>query len=51
MQGYDLEIQVNSSCDATLLVNSANGIWYFDDDSNGNLDPMLRISGSDTLNG
>ena len=51
MQGYDLEIQVNSSCDATLLVNSANGIWYFDDDSNGNLDPMLRISGSDALNG
>ncbi len=51
MQGYDLEIQVNSQCDATLLVNTANGVWHFDDDSNGSLDPMLRLSGQDALNG
>ncbi len=52
MENYGrLEIQVTSSCDTTLLVNTPNTQWYFDDDSNGNLQPMLNIPSSGALNG
>jgi len=44
MEGYDLEIRVVSDCDAALLVNSPDGIWFYDDDSNGNLDPAISLS-------
>ena len=33
---YDLEIRVVGNCDTTLLINTANGNWFFDDDD---LDP------------
>lgn len=46
-----LEIQGQSSCDTVLLVRTPDGNWYFDDDSNGNLDPMLDIYGAAMLNG
>jgi hypothetical protein len=51
MDDYDLELSVVSACDATLLVNTVNTTWLFDDDSNGNLDPRLTISGVENLNG
>ncbi|QBX99545.1 hypothetical protein E2K80_01405 [Rhodophyticola sp. CCM32] len=51
MQGYRLEIEVASNCDTVLLVNSANTTWFFDDDSRGNLDPVINIRGGEHLNG
>lgn len=39
-----LEFRVVSECDSVLLVNGANGSWYFDDDGNGNLDARIRIN-------
>lgn len=44
MQGYRLEIRVTSNCDATMLVNTANSTWYYDDDSNGQADPMVNLN-------
>ncbi len=40
-----LEISVTSAtgCDTTLLVNTPATDWFFDDDSNGNLQPRLTI--------
>lgn len=43
MQGYAMEVRVVSRCDAVLLVNTANTSWYYDDDSNGNLDPAIWL--------
>ena len=51
MDAYRLDMSVVSECDATLLVNTVNTTWMFDDDSNGNLDPRLSISGAEHLNG
>ena len=51
MDDYDLELSVESACDATLLVNTVTTTWLFDDDSNGNLDPRLTVSGAENLNG
>lgn len=42
--GRALEFRVISDCDSVLLVNGAGGEWYFDDDSNGNLDARIRIN-------
>ena len=33
--GYDLDLRVEAGCDTVLLVNSPNGQWSFNDDSNG----------------
>lgn len=43
--GRALEIRVNGSCDTVLLVNGANGQWYFNDDASG-LNPGIRLSGA-----
>ena len=44
MEGYQrLEIEVEGQCDTTLLVNTPSTQWYFDDDSRGNLQPLLNI--------
>jgi hypothetical protein len=52
MQSYGrLEIEVNSSCDTTLLVRDAYGQWYFDDDRGGNLTPELNLRNMAALNG
>jgi len=40
--GRALEIRVRASCDTVLLVNTAQGQWIFNDDTNG-IDPALRI--------
>ncbi|WP_420396523.1 OmpA family protein [Nioella sp.] len=52
MEGYQrLEIEVEGQCDTTLLVNTPSTQWYFDDDSRGNLQPLLNLASSDALNG
>jgi len=52
MGNYRLEIEVNGgNCDTMLLVNSANGTWFYDDDSNGNLQPVVNIQGGQHTNG
>ncbi|MEM1273893.1 MAG: hypothetical protein AAGF88_08750 [Pseudomonadota bacterium] len=50
MEQYRLEIEVSSNCDPVLLVNTADGQWYFNDDSSG-LNPALNIRGTTALNG
>jgi hypothetical protein len=50
MQGYDLRLEVQAQCDTTLLANGADGMWYFDDDGAGNLQPRLTVPSS-ALNG
>src|SRR6056297_323673 len=51
MDAYALDLSVVSQCDATLLVNTADANWLFDDDSNGNLDPRMQITGTRPLDG
>jgi hypothetical protein len=41
---YSLEIAVVSDCDSALLVNTPDGMWFYDDDSNGALDPFLNLT-------
>lgn len=43
-----LEFRVVSDCDSTLLVNDPNEVWRFDDDSNGNIDPKIRVPAAPT---
>jgi hypothetical protein len=51
MDGYYLVADIDSQCDAALLINTAEGTWLFDDDSNGNLDPLIEIAGTNALSG
>lgn len=46
-----LEIEVTSACDPTLLVNTSNGQWVFDDDGGGALQPLLNLPLDQTMNG
>ena len=41
--GRALELRVEASCDAVLLVNAATGEWFFNDDSMES-NPALRIA-------
>ncbi len=41
--GWALELRVVSTCNAILLVNDPVRQWHFDSDSNGRLDPRLRL--------
>jgi len=45
MDGYDLEVSVQGDCDTALLVNTPSAVWVFDDDSAGELQPYLLLSG------
>lgn len=38
-----LTIHVDSACDTTLLIRTPNGSWVADDDSGGNLNPLIRF--------
>jgi len=40
-----LEIEGYGECDTTLLVRTPDGQWHFDDDGNGNLQPLLNLTG------
>lgn len=42
--GYSLNLRVVSQCDSVLLINTGEGNWFFDDDSNGNLDASIRLT-------
>lgn len=39
-----LEFRVVSDCDSTLLINTGNRNWYFDDDDNGSGDAKIRLT-------
>jgi len=41
--GYALEIRIISECDSVLLINTANGNWYYDDDDAGAGDAKIRL--------
>ncbi|HID67024.1 MAG TPA: hypothetical protein EYP31_01840, partial [Roseibacterium sp.] len=52
MESYGrLEVEVESVCDTTLLINDAQGNWHFDDDSGGALQPTLNLTDTAALNG
>jgi hypothetical protein len=40
-----LEIEGMGTCDTTLLVRSPDGQWHFDDDGNGDLQPLVNLTG------
>lgn len=40
--GFPLYIGARSNTDTTIVVNAPDGSWYCDDDSGGNLDPLLN---------
>lgn len=40
----DLTFKLTASEDTTLLISSPNGRWFCDDDSGGDLDPLITIS-------
>lgn len=44
VRNYSLEIAAVSDCDIALLVNTPDGMWFYDDDSNGALDPFLSLT-------
>jgi len=43
-QGYALEIRILSECDSVLLINTANGNWYYDDDDAGAGDARIHLN-------
>ena len=44
LNGYRLEVRVESECDSALLINTPAGNWYYDDDDNGNLDAKISLT-------
>jgi hypothetical protein len=46
-----LELEVAAECDATLLVNTQDQAWHFDDDSNGGSLPILNLTGPQAIEG
>ncbi len=46
--GYPLTIGAIANQDSTIVVNAPDGSWYCDDDSGGNLDPMVSFSNPTT---
>jgi hypothetical protein len=42
--GAALTIHVESKADTTLLINLPDGTWIADDDSGGNLNPLLKFA-------
>lgn len=52
MQEYGrLEIEGEAGCDTVLLVRTPDGQWHFDDDGNGNLNPVVNLTNTFMLNG
>ena len=46
-----LELEVASECDTTLLVNTNDTDWHFNDDSNGSTLPILNLTGQQAIEG
>lgn len=42
--GRALEFRVDASCDTVLLVNDASAEWHFNDDSDGTINPRIRLN-------
>ncbi len=51
MQGYRLDLSADASCDSTMLVRTPDGLWHFNDDGHGNLDPLIQLAPPTALNG
>ena len=43
MDGYHLELVIESDCDSILLINTADRQWLYDDDSAGDYDAMIVL--------
>lgn len=46
-----VEMQVVADCNTTLLVNTQDTVWHFDDDSNGGVNPLLNLTGLQAIEG
>ncbi|MCB1362087.1 MAG: hypothetical protein H6899_02875 [Rhodobacter sp.] len=46
--GRDLEFRVQSECDTTMLINDSSGQWMYQDDSDGTLQPRVRLPNAPT---
>ncbi len=44
MSGYRLVIQIISSCDTVLLVNTASVNWYYDDDDGAGANGLITLT-------
>ena len=46
LDGYQIEFRTVSACDSVLLINTAAGNWYFDDDDNTQSagDALIRLT-------
>lgn len=44
VEGRNLYIYIDSACDSALLINTATGSWYYDDDDRGNLDAQIVLT-------
>lgn len=51
MDPYYLVAKVVASCDPTLLINTADAQWVFDDDSNGNGNPVIELRRPQAIDG
>ncbi|MCU4653484.1 hypothetical protein N8I71_11615 [Roseibacterium sp. SDUM158016] len=51
MDGYALDIDVQSDCDSTILLHTPDGGWVFDDDSGGSLMPSITLTEPWRMNG
>jgi hypothetical protein len=51
MQGYRLDLTADASCDSTMLVRTPDGLWHFNDDGHGNLDPLISLTPPTMLEG
>lgn len=43
-RGLDLDFRVEAGCDALLVVNDATANWHYNDDSDGTLNPRIRLA-------
>lgn len=41
---YYIRFSVDGDCDTKLLINTADGDWFYDDDSGDGLDPIIRVT-------
>ena len=46
-----LELEVISECDTTLLVNTQDTVWHFDDNGGGGVLPLLNLTGQAAIEG
>lgn len=42
--GRDLDFRIESNCDTVMVINDASARWHYEDDSDGTLNPRIRLS-------